>query len=86
MRALSDEDPDAEEHVGDADADAFDGVASFAREGRSIVVFTAYDSDEDVFRAIRGGARGYLLKRGELITFWRQRFFIIEHKPGQRLR
>jgi len=44
------------------DADAFDGVASFAREGRSIVVFTAYDSDDDVFRAIRGGARGYLLK------------------------
>ena len=40
------------------DADEFDGVASFAREGRSIVVFTAYDSDEDVFRAIRGGARG----------------------------
>ena len=35
---------------------------SFAREGRGIVVFTAYDSDEDVFRAIRGGARGYLLK------------------------
>jgi DNA-binding NarL/FixJ family response regulator len=26
------------------------------------VVFTAFDSDEDVFRAIRGGARGYLLK------------------------
>ena len=44
------------------DADAFDGVASFAREGRSIVVFTAYDADEEVFRAIRGGARGYLLK------------------------
>ena len=44
------------------DADNFDGVASFAREGRSIVVFTAYDGDDDVFRAIRGGARGYLLK------------------------
>jgi len=26
------------------------------------VVFTAHDTDEDVFRAIRGGARGYLLK------------------------
>ena len=26
------------------------------------MVFTAYDADEDVFRAIRGGARGYLLK------------------------
>ena len=44
------------------DTDEFDGVASFAREGRSIVVFTAYDADDDVFRAIRGGARGYLLK------------------------
>jgi DNA-binding NarL/FixJ family response regulator len=44
------------------DASRFDGVKSFAREGRGIVVFTAYDSDDDVFRAIRGGARGYLLK------------------------
>jgi DNA-binding NarL/FixJ family response regulator len=44
------------------DADASDGVARFARESRNIVVFTAYDADEDVFRAIRGGARGYLLK------------------------
>ena len=44
------------------DADAADGVASFARASRSIVVFTAYDADDDVFRAIRGGARGYLLK------------------------
>jgi len=44
------------------DADAFDGVASFARERRSIIVFTAYEADDDVFRAIRGGARGYLLK------------------------
>ena len=43
------------------DADAVDGVASFARESRSIVVFTAYDADDDVFRAIRGGARGYLV-------------------------
>jgi DNA-binding NarL/FixJ family response regulator len=44
------------------DADARDGVASFARAHRGIVVFTAYDTDDDVFRAIRGGARGYLLK------------------------
>jgi len=44
------------------DAGASDGVASFARVSRSIVVFTAYDSDDDVFRAIQGGARGYLLK------------------------
>jgi DNA-binding NarL/FixJ family response regulator len=44
------------------DAATFDGVASFAGEHRSIVVFTAYDGDDDVFRAIRSGARGYLLK------------------------
>jgi DNA-binding NarL/FixJ family response regulator len=39
-----------------------DGVTSFAREKHAIVVFTAHDADDDVFRAIRGGARGYLLK------------------------
>jgi DNA-binding NarL/FixJ family response regulator len=44
------------------DADGRDGVAGFAAEGRGIVVFTAHDTDDDVFRAIRGGARGYLLK------------------------
>jgi len=44
------------------DAGDQDGVASFARRHHGIVVFTAYDTDEDVFRAIRGGARGYLLK------------------------
>ena len=44
------------------DSATFDGVASFAGERRSIVVFTAYDGDDDVFRAIRAGARGYLLK------------------------
>jgi DNA-binding NarL/FixJ family response regulator len=37
-------------------------VTSFAAQGRGIVVFTAYDADDEVFRAIRGGARGYLLK------------------------
>ena len=47
------------------DSQSVDGVTSFAREvrdGLGIVVFTAHDSDEDVFRAIRGGAKGYLLK------------------------
>jgi DNA-binding NarL/FixJ family response regulator len=44
------------------DADTTDGVASFARDGRRVVVFTAYDTDDDVFRAIQGGASGYLLK------------------------
>jgi DNA-binding NarL/FixJ family response regulator len=44
------------------DAGAVDGVAAFARDGRSVLVFTAHEADDDVFRAIRGGARGYLLK------------------------
>jgi DNA-binding NarL/FixJ family response regulator len=44
------------------DAAEIDGVASFVRVGRAVLVFTAYDADDDVFRAIRGGARGYLLK------------------------
>jgi DNA-binding NarL/FixJ family response regulator len=44
------------------DAGSSDGVAAFARVSRSIVVFTAHDADDDVFRAIQGGARGYLLK------------------------
>jgi DNA-binding NarL/FixJ family response regulator len=44
------------------DADAADSVTRFAAGGRGVVIFTAHDADEDVFRAIRGGARGYLLK------------------------
>jgi DNA-binding NarL/FixJ family response regulator len=44
------------------DTGDIDGVAAFGGAGRGIVVFTAHDTDEDVFRAIRGGARGYLLK------------------------
>ena len=44
------------------DAGPVDAVSSFAADGWSIVVFTAHDADEEVFRAIRGGARGYLLK------------------------
>ena len=42
--------------------DTLDEVKDFAREGRGVLVFTAYDADDDVFRAIRGGAKGYLLK------------------------
>ena len=44
------------------DADASAGITSFARQHPGILVFTAHDSDDDVFRAIQGGARGYLLK------------------------
>jgi len=57
------------------DADTVDGVARFAGEGRGVIVFTAYDADEDVFRAIRSGARGYLLKgspSGEIAQAIRQ--------------
>lgn len=44
------------------DAAALEGVTSFAGRGRAVVVFTAHDADDEVFGAIRGGARGYLLK------------------------
>jgi DNA-binding NarL/FixJ family response regulator len=44
------------------DGDDAGSVERFTRQGRGIVVFSAYDADEDVFRAIQGGARGYLLK------------------------
>src|SRR6266498_6044659 len=35
------------------DAGAFDGVATFAREGRSILVFTAYDGDDEDRKSTR---------------------------------
>jgi DNA-binding NarL/FixJ family response regulator len=44
------------------DANGASGVVSFAKQGHGIVVFTAHDTDEDVFGAIGAGARGYLLK------------------------
>lgn len=44
------------------DTGAQDVVPSFVAPSRSIVVFTAHDGDDDVLRAIRGGARAYLLK------------------------
>jgi DNA-binding NarL/FixJ family response regulator len=44
------------------DSTESDSVQRFARAGRRIVVFTANDADEIVLRAIRDGARGYLLK------------------------
>ncbi len=40
-------------------------VITGIRAGRSpgqIIVLTTYDADEDVFRAVQAGARGYLLK------------------------
>jgi DNA-binding NarL/FixJ family response regulator len=44
------------------DADGVDAVGTFARASRAVLIFTAYDADDEVFGAIRGGARGYLLK------------------------
>jgi DNA-binding NarL/FixJ family response regulator len=44
------------------DSDDVDGITSFARQHPGIVVFTAHDSDDEVLRAIHGGAKGYLLK------------------------
>jgi DNA-binding NarL/FixJ family response regulator len=43
-------------------AEGGESVGTFAGKVPGVVVFTAYDADDDVFRAIRGGARGYLLK------------------------
>jgi DNA-binding NarL/FixJ family response regulator len=43
-------------------AEAGESVATFVRQNPNILVFTAYEADDDVFRAIRDGARGYLLK------------------------
>jgi DNA-binding NarL/FixJ family response regulator len=44
------------------DSSSIDGVSAFVKTGTRVVVFTAHDAEDDVFRAIRGGARGYLLK------------------------
>jgi DNA-binding NarL/FixJ family response regulator len=45
-----------------AGGDGIDGIARFVALGPGVVMFTAYDADDDVDRAIRAGARGYLLK------------------------
>lgn len=47
-----------------------DGVAAITAlctefEAARIVVFTAYDGDEDIYRGLRAGAKGYLLKDAE---------------------
>jgi DNA-binding NarL/FixJ family response regulator len=59
----------------DLELPGMDGVAAIPRlhamsPVTSILVFTAYDTDERVFGAIRSGAKGYLLKgaSGEEIT------------------
>ncbi len=51
----------------DLELPGLDGVAALpgfthASPGTRILIFTAYDTDERVFGAIRSGARGYLLK------------------------
>lgn len=44
--------------------DGVEAIAEIRREspGAIILVLTTYDGDEDVFRALENGARGYLLK------------------------
>ncbi|NJK66127.1 MAG: response regulator transcription factor [Microcoleus sp. SU_5_3] len=47
-----------------------DGVEAIAAlctefEAARIVAFTAYDGDEDIYRGLRAGAKGYLLKNAE---------------------
>jgi DNA-binding NarL/FixJ family response regulator len=44
------------------DAAVPEGITAFTSGGCGVVVFTAYESDDDVFSAIQAGARGYLLK------------------------
>jgi DNA-binding NarL/FixJ family response regulator len=51
----------------DLELSGLDGVAAIPRLAEvspdsRVLVFTAYDTDEHVFGAIRAGARGYLLK------------------------
>jgi DNA-binding NarL/FixJ family response regulator len=51
----------------DLELPGIDGVAALPRLAEAspqsrVIVFTAYDSDERVFGAIRAGAKGYLLK------------------------
>ncbi len=45
-----------------SDQDGIDGVAAFTDRDIGVVMFTAYDAEDDVQRALRAGARGYLLK------------------------
>ena len=44
--------------------DGVQAIEEIRREtpGAKIVVMTTYDGDEDIYRALRAGARGYLLK------------------------
>jgi DNA-binding NarL/FixJ family response regulator len=47
-----------------------DGVAAITAlctefEAARIIVFTAYDGDEDIYRALQAGAKGYLVKDAE---------------------
>ena len=51
----------------DLELPGLDGVAAVPRiaevsPGTRVIVFTAYDTDERVFGALRAGAKGYLLK------------------------
>jgi two-component system, NarL family, response regulator len=45
-------------------ADAIAAICAKFKHAR-IVVLTTYDGDEDIYRGLRAGAKGYLLKRAE---------------------
>ena len=55
----------------DLELPGMDGVAAMPRlleaaPAARVIVFTAYDTDEQVFGAIQAGARGYLLKGADV--------------------
>ncbi|MEH2182260.1 response regulator transcription factor [Nostoc sp.] len=50
-----------------------------------IIILTTYDSDEDIYRGLKAGARGYLLKdadRGELLDAIRSVYAGKKHIPA----
>jgi two-component system, NarL family, response regulator len=44
--------------------DAIDAICAESKSAR-IIVLTTYDSDEDIYRGLQAGAKGYLLKETE---------------------
>ncbi len=43
---------------------AISAICAIAKSAR-IIVLTTYDSDEDIYRGLQAGAKGYLLKETE---------------------
>ncbi len=59
--------------LGLPDGDGVDFIRALdpARSGADVVVTTIYDDDDHVFRALRAGARGYLLKDQPVVALER---------------